>query len=123
MGGVIWVESEPGQGSAFHFTARFSLSAVSSRITPAPVELRGMRVLIVDDNATNRRILHDTVRNWHMHPVLADSGPAALLAIENAAHANECFDVLLLDCHMPEWTASPWLRSCAATLRSARQPS
>ncbi|HEX8312920.1 MAG TPA: response regulator [Chthoniobacteraceae bacterium] len=101
MGGGIWVESEPGQGSAFHFTARFTLSTISSRITPAPVELRGMRVLIVDDNATNRRILHDTVRNWHMQPVLADSGPAALVAIENAARAGECFDVLLLDCHMP----------------------
>jgi signal transduction histidine kinase/DNA-binding response OmpR family regulator len=101
MGGDIWVESEPGKGSAFHFTARFARSTASSRITPAPVELRGMRVLIVDDNATNRRILHDTVRNWHMHPVLADSGPAALVAIENAARARESFDVLLLDCHMP----------------------
>ena len=101
MGGNIWVESEPGRGSAFHFTARFGLSSANSKITPAPVQLRGMRVLIVDDNATNRRILHDTVRNWHMAPVLADSGPAALLAIEHAARANEPFTLLLLDCHMP----------------------
>jgi signal transduction histidine kinase/DNA-binding response OmpR family regulator len=99
MGGEITVESEVGRGSVFRFSADF---VVARHPTPsaghAPLSLDGLRVLIVDDNATNRRIVSETVKQWNMRPTSVDSGAAALDAL---AHAEEPFALILLDLHMP----------------------
>src|SRR6185369_10361881 len=71
MDGQIWVESRSGCGSTFHFTARLALSNQPAASVPAePLDLKGKAVLVVDDNATNRRILKDVLINWQMRPVV-----------------------------------------------------
>jgi two-component system sensor histidine kinase/response regulator len=101
MEGRVWVESEEGRGSTFHFTARVSPGiGMSSRVVDETV-LAGLRVLVIDDNATNRFVLREMVHRWGMRPTTADGGERALEAIREAVVQDDPYHVVLLDCHMP----------------------
>jgi PAS domain S-box-containing protein len=105
MGGLIWVESEVGTGSTFHFTARFSLPQRTGEDATefiAPVKLRDLPVLVVDDNETSRKILEEMMGNWRMKPVAAENGRAALEMLKQAHIRGNPFRLVLLDAHMPE---------------------
>jgi two-component system sensor histidine kinase/response regulator len=103
MDGRIWLESAVGQGSTFHFTARFAQASISS--IPANGDraiLENMPVLIVDDNATNRQILDKSLSHWKMRPTTAASAEAGLALLQRA-HANGTpFDLMVVDCQMPD---------------------
>src|SRR6185295_18994161 len=101
MDGRIWVESDIGKGSNFHFVINLGLAAAAP--TPAtPSDLEGLAVLVVDDNATNRRILDEILRQWRMHPVLVESGAAGLEDMQRAWEAGQPFPLVLFDHVMPE---------------------
>jgi two-component system, sensor histidine kinase and response regulator len=103
MGGKMWVDSGEGQGSTFHFTASFAISAAKVESTSPALEtaLLGLRALVVDDNDTNRRILCDMTRGWGMRPYATEGGALALAAVETAEQERDPFRVILIDCHMP----------------------
>ena len=104
MHGGIWLESEVGKGSVFHFTAEFGISSAAAHAdhTPARLaDLQNLPVLIVDDNAANRRILETTTKSWGMRPTTVDSGNAALEAIQSASGEECLFRFLLVDGAMP----------------------
>jgi two-component system, sensor histidine kinase and response regulator len=104
MGGEIGLESEAGRGSTFHFDAQFGRAkspAVEKRSSSSP-KLQGLRVLVVDDNATNRRVLTGILRMWQARPTAVDGGPAAVQELRRAAAAGEPYPLLLTDAMMPE---------------------
>jgi signal transduction histidine kinase/DNA-binding response OmpR family regulator len=133
MGGRVWVESEVGVGSRFHFTARFGRS---DNVGPLPRtgvrSLRGMRILVIDDNATNRLILRDLFTRWEASVEVAAGGPDGLEMLEAAARTKRPFELVILDSNMPEMDgfevadrlrSHPWLTEATVMmLTSASRP-
>jgi signal transduction histidine kinase/DNA-binding response OmpR family regulator len=102
MGGSIWLESEPGHGSCFYFTANFRAATETAPADANELPLAGTAVLVVDDNAVNCRILTDLLRQWHLRPVAVPGGREALAALRQAWERGDPFTLVLTDCHMPE---------------------
>lgn len=104
MGGQIRVESEVNKGSLFHFVACFGLQ--KEPIQPQAIgegsDLKDISVLVVDDNATNRKILEETLLYWGMKPTVMENGRAALVAMAKAYKEGRHFDLIITDCMMPE---------------------
>jgi CheY-like chemotaxis protein len=104
MGGKIRMESEPGRGTQVHVTLPFAIGAALATPTPhgQPKDLNGLEVLVVDDNATNRRILDEILTVWGMRPTLVDGGAAAIVALEGALAAGKPFPLAIIDFQMPD---------------------
>jgi signal transduction histidine kinase/CheY-like chemotaxis protein len=103
MGGAIRLKSLPGEGTTVTFDAYFDVSPASQPAQPISSEedLYGMPILIIDDNATNRRILSELTRQWKMKPHLCDSGESGLAELSRAASGGNPYRLLLLDEQMP----------------------
>jgi two-component system, sensor histidine kinase and response regulator len=103
MNGRMWVESEVGRGSAFFFTAAFDRPQTAARepLLDKSRALDGLRVLVVDDNATNRRILQEMLASWHMTPMTVADAESALDALRLAVAESKPFDVIIADRQMP----------------------
>ncbi|MFO7561418.1 MAG: response regulator [Enhygromyxa sp.] len=128
MGGELQLDSELGRGSRFWFTAEFGVHEDAAARGPLRGVLRGLPILVVDDNDTNRRVLADLLESWHARPVTATTGPEAIERMRAAAEADQAFRVVLLDSMMPGMSgietarlirADPVLRATSLILLSS----
>jgi PAS domain S-box-containing protein len=118
MGGKIWVNSEPGKGSEFHFTARVGLGGALASQLPVGLSegmLRGARVLVVDDNQTNRRILDRLLTRWGMRVVCVESGLKALVELNSARASGNPYRLIVTDMHMPNMDGFSLVEQIRAT--------
>jgi len=104
MGGKIWLESESGRGSQFHFTV--SVRAAKQAVAPETVVptdiLRRTRTLIVDDNSTNRRILQEMLKQWGVESTAVEGGEQALRELSSGQQSGRSYQLILTDMHMPK---------------------
>jgi len=103
MDGRMWLDSEPGKGSQFHFVARFGIARDAGEpISSATNNLSSLHVLVVDDNATNRFILSEILASWQMRAAAVDTAAAAVESLQQAAQRGDPFHLLLTDALMPD---------------------
>ncbi|MBU2549589.1 MAG: response regulator [Proteobacteria bacterium] len=120
MGGDIWAESVSGQGSIFHFSVRFRRQPEEKQVkTAPPSDLRGLRVLVVDDNRTSQEILTSFIRSFHMQAEAVGSGREA---IERVQIADPPFDLILMDWKMPGMNGLEATRKIKRELKLGKLP-
>ncbi len=104
MGGEIWAESRLGKGTKMSFTARFGVQKDQERVRerPTTVDIKGMKVLVIDDNSTNRMILREMLTNLGASVVDAENGKQAIEILQKGVQKSSAFRLILLDYHMPD---------------------